>query len=176
MTTATTIAAPASLCRTVPGPIGLLRLVSDGTAITELEMLDASPSDGDTGACPVLEQAIAELEEYFAGKRRKFDVPLKPKGTEFQQRVWTQLQGIPYGQTISYRELATRVGDPKAVRAVGMANGRNPIGLIIPCHRVIGADGSLVGYSGGLDRKKALLALEQGSGSLSTGTNGPGKS
>lgn len=103
-----------------------------------------------------------QLTEYFAGTRTAFDIDLAPQGTEFQRRVWQALREIPYGQTISYGELARRLGDVKAVRAVGLANGANPIAVVIPCHRVIGANGSLVGFGGGLPTKRALLDLEQG--------------
>jgi methylated-DNA-[protein]-cysteine S-methyltransferase len=101
-----------------------------------------------------------ELREYFAGNRREFAMPLAARGTEFQRRVWEELSRIPYGATISYRELATRVGNPAACRAVARANATNPIPIVVPCHRVIGADGSLTGYGGGIDRKRFLLALE----------------
>lgn len=103
-----------------------------------------------------------QLTEYFAGRRTAFDVAVEPQGTEFQRRVWGALQTIPYGETLSYGELARRLGDVKAVRAVGLANGANPIAIVIPCHRVIGANGSLVGFGGGLPTKRALLDLEQG--------------
>ena len=102
-----------------------------------------------------------ELEEYFAGTRQTFDLPLAPKGTAFQQKVWAALREIPYGQTRSYGEIAAIVGNPKASRAVGMANNQNPISILIPCHRVIGKDGSLTGYGGGTEKKKWLLELEQ---------------
>jgi methylated-DNA-[protein]-cysteine S-methyltransferase len=102
-----------------------------------------------------------QLEEYFRGTRRTFDVPLAPRGTPFQLRVWAELVKIPYGTTISYGELARRLGDPNLTRAVGAANGANPISILVPCHRVIGTNGSLVGYAGGLDLKRALLELEQ---------------
>jgi methylated-DNA-[protein]-cysteine S-methyltransferase len=107
-----------------------------------------------------LVQAEAELEEYFAGRRRKFDVPLDLVGTDFQKQVWHQLLKIPYGRTCSYADIAREIENPKAVRAVGAANGRNPICVIVPCHRVIAADGSLGGYTGGLDKKRQLLTLE----------------
>lgn len=103
-----------------------------------------------------------ELEDYFAGRLMRFTVPLAPRGTPFQLRVWQALCDIPYGETISYGELARRIGDPKASRAVGLANGANPLAIIVPCHRVIGSNGSLTGYGGGLPIKQALLALEQG--------------
>jgi len=110
----------------------------------------------------VLAQAKRELEEYFAGRRRRFDVPLSPAGTAFQKSVWKAISTIGFGETISYGELARRAGVPRSARAAGAATGRNPIGIIVPCHRVVGADGSLTGYAGGLGRKKALLALERG--------------
>jgi methylated-DNA-[protein]-cysteine S-methyltransferase len=103
-----------------------------------------------------------QLAEYFAGERREFDVPMQLAGTAFQRRVWEELVRIPYGTTITYAELARRVGRPTAVRAVGAANGRNPISILVPCHRVIGADGKLTGYGGGVERKQWLLELERG--------------
>jgi methylated-DNA-[protein]-cysteine S-methyltransferase len=106
--------------------------------------------------------AIRQLEEYFAGKRKTFDLPLAPAGTEFQKQVWEALRGIPYGQTCSYQAIAGTIGRPKAVRAVGAANGKNPLPIIVPCHRVIGADGSLTGFGGGLAAKSYLLNLESG--------------
>jgi methylated-DNA-[protein]-cysteine S-methyltransferase len=108
----------------------------------------------------VVGDALKQLKEYFAGKRSDFDLPVAPAGTPFQQSVWRQLQGIPYGVTISYGELARRVGNPQASRAVGAANGQNPIPIVIPCHRVIGANGKLIGFGGGLPTKQTLLALE----------------
>lgn len=105
-------------------------------------------------------KAQKQLEEYLLGKRLEFELKLEPKGTEFQQKVWAELQNIPFGKTISYQELANKLGDPKVIRAAASANGKNPIGLIIPCHRVIGQDGKLVGFSGGLSRKKWLLDHE----------------
>jgi methylated-DNA-[protein]-cysteine S-methyltransferase len=108
----------------------------------------------------VLAAARAQLDAYFAGEITSFDLPLSPRGTPFQQRVWAALRDIPFGETTSYGELARRIGDPKAVRAVGAANGRNPLPLVVPCHRVIGADGSLVGFGGGMDRKRWLLQHE----------------
>ena len=102
-----------------------------------------------------------QLEEYFAGNRKQFDLPLAPKGTDFQKRVWKALTDIPYGETRTYGKIAAAVGNPKAARAVGMANNKNPIGIIVPCHRVVGADGKLVGYAGGMEKKEWLLNLEQ---------------
>jgi len=111
---------------------------------------------------PVLREAARQLADYFAGSLRAFDLPLAPEGTEFQQKVWRALTGIPFGRTITYGELARRVGRPRAARAVGAANGANPLPVIVPCHRVIGADGGLTGYGEGLPIKAALLELEQG--------------
>lgn len=111
---------------------------------------------------PLLKQAVQELDEYFCGERQEFTLPLAPQGTPFQHLVWDALQKIPYGTTCSYGEIAAAIGNPKASRAVGMANNRNPLPILVPCHRVIGADGKLVGYAGGLDIKRKLLALEQG--------------
>jgi len=108
----------------------------------------------------VFQRAITQLREYFAGRRKTFDLALSPNGTDFQQEVWRELRSIPYGETVSYMQLAKRIGRPKAVRAVGAANGANPIPIIIPCHRVIGNDGSLTGFGGGLPLKKRLLELE----------------
>ena len=102
-----------------------------------------------------------QLEEYFAGNRKQFDLPLAPKGTDFQKRVWKALTDIPYGETRTYGKIAAAVDNPKAARAVGMANNKNPIGIIVPCHRVVGADGKLVGYAGGMEKKEWLLNLEQ---------------
>ena len=112
------------------------------------------------GSNPILEATRTQLEEYFSGSRKEFDLPLAPAGTEFQKQVWHMLATIPYGQTISYAQLAQRVGKPTAMRAVGAANGRNPLPIVLPCHRVIGADGSLTGFGGGLATKQFLLQLE----------------
>ncbi|HEX8696924.1 MAG TPA: methylated-DNA--[protein]-cysteine S-methyltransferase [Longimicrobium sp.] len=145
----------------VASPIGTLTAVVDEAgALTRLLFAgDAPPPDAvwDEERCAPV---AAELGEYFRGERRDFGVPLAPRGTDFQRRVWDELRRIPYGQTISYRELAARVGRPAAVRAVGRANGTNPIPIIVPCHRVIGTDGSLTGYGGGLETKRRLLELE----------------
>ncbi|MEL7290367.1 MAG: methylated-DNA--[protein]-cysteine S-methyltransferase [Pseudomonadota bacterium] len=110
---------------------------------------------------PILSQAVRELQEYFTGQRRVFTLPLAAVGTPFQQQVWQALTQIPFGQTWSYQQIADAIGKPKAVRAVGMANGKNPISIIVPCHRVIGKNGKLTGYAGGVERKAKLLALEQ---------------
>jgi methylated-DNA-[protein]-cysteine S-methyltransferase len=109
---------------------------------------------------PVMRETVRQLQAYFAGELKSFDVPLEIEGTEFQKRVWSALRTIPYGQTRSYTQIAAQIGAPRAVRAVGAANGRNPIPIIVPCHRVIGASGSLVGFGGGLDWKRLLLNLE----------------
>jgi methylated-DNA-[protein]-cysteine S-methyltransferase len=149
---------------TVDSPIGELLLLSDGEALTGLSMQDASrPLPIDPGWEPAaLDEPRRELEEYFAGERTSFDLPLRPRGSAFQQAVWHALTGIPYGETRSYGEIARAIGKPDAVRAVGAANGANPIAVIVPCHRVIGADGSLTGFGGGLERKRTLLDLERG--------------
>ena len=140
----------------IHSPFGPLTLTGTDRAVTGLR-----PGAG-TGAsaCPVLVRAAAELAEYFAGERRDFTVPLAPAGTAFQQRVWAVLRSIPYGETRAYRDVALAAGCPKGFRAVGLANNRNPIPIFIPCHRVIGSDGSLTGYAWGLDVKRRLLALE----------------
>jgi len=147
-------------------PIGLLLLTCDGEALTGLFMdvpgrpsRDLADSVEGAAAEPLL-TAVRQLSEYFAGTRREFDLPLRMQGTDFQQRVWRNLTKIRYGETWSYGELARSVGNPNASRAVGLANGRNPISILVPCHRVIGADGSLTGYGGGLERKRWLLAHE----------------
>ena len=142
-------------------PLGPILLEEEGGAVTGLRFCGQEvPAQGPVS--PVLAQAAAQLAEYFAGQRQSFTVPLAPRGTPFQQEVWRALCAIPYGQTHSYGQLATALGRPSAARAVGGACRRNPIWLMIPCHRVVGASGSLTGYAGGLERKKALLALEQG--------------
>lgn len=116
----------------------------------------------------ILRAAERQLKEYFAGQRTSFDLPLDPRGTEFQKRVWLELRKIPYGKTISYGEQARRIGKPRSSRAVGAANGKNPLGIIVPCHRVIGANGSLTGFGGGIENKKQLLELE---GAIISGLN-----
>ncbi len=140
-------------------PLGRILITQEGPAITELQFLEEEPSC-ETGETALLKAAALQLDEYFRGERKHFALPLAPKGTAFQQRVWEALQGIPYGETRSYGQIAQAVGNGGAARAVGMANNRNPIAIVIPCHRVIGADGKLVGYGGGLDKKAYLLELE----------------
>jgi methylated-DNA-[protein]-cysteine S-methyltransferase len=145
---------------TIDSPIGELLLTGDGGALTRLSMapFDVDPAwRRDAGA---LAEPARQLAEYFAGERTAFDLELAPHGTAFQQQVWERLLEIPYGKTTTYGTLANALGNPRSVRAVGLANGRNPISIVVPCHRVIGADGSLVGYGGGIERKRALLALE----------------
>lgn len=149
----------------IDSPVGPLLLAADDTHLQVLEFeTPAHPvkrGDGwQEGRNAVLDEAHAQLDEYFAGKRQHFDLPLSPQGTEFQREVWWKLADIPYGETISYAQLASRIGNPKAMRAVGSANGRNPLSIVLPCHRVIGADGSLTGYGGGLPIKTFLLKLE----------------
>ncbi len=145
-------------------PVGKLTLTSNGAAITAIEFdnprhpLSTQPRGEDK----IIDAARRQLDQYFAGKRCEFDLPLATQGTAFQQSVWAALQTIPYGATRSYGQQAAAIGKPAAVRAVGLANGRNPISIVIPCHRVIGANGSLTGYGGGVERKKLLLDLEQG--------------
>lgn len=155
-------------------PVGPLLLTSDGAALTRLYMdlrgdrfAGEIPPDWvqDDAAAPFAE-AKRQLADYFAGTRTGFDLPLAAEGTPFQQRVWDELLRIPYGVTVSYGEIARRIGDPGASRAVGLANGRNPISIVVPCHRVIGANGKLTGYGGGLPRKQTLLAHEAGSRTL----------
>ena len=160
----TRAAAPALTYDVVAAPIGRLIVASDGSAVAGVWMANASPSDDQwerqRGTDPVLAEARRELLAYFDGTLREFRIPLAPNGTEFQRRVWTALTHIPYGTTISYADLARRIDNLTAVRAVGAANGRNPIPIIVPCHRVIGSDGSLTGFGGGLDRKRWLLHHE----------------
>jgi methylated-DNA-[protein]-cysteine S-methyltransferase len=144
--------------RRLETPLGPLWLASDGQAIVEVRFAELS---GLPGNAPCLDRAAGQFEEYFAGERTEFDLPLRPAGTEFQRRVWDLLREIPFGRTASYGDLARRLGDRKLTRAVGSANGRNPISILIPCHRVVGVQGELTGYAGGLERKRALLELEQ---------------
>ena len=159
--TSTTSPTLTTWTRTIDSPVGPLLLTSNGSAVTRL-LFDVPPDPSwSTEPSPVLLEAVRQLEEYFAGERREFDLPLEPAGTPFQLTVWAALRDIPYAETINYGQLAGRVGNPNASRAVGLANGRNPISIVVPCHRVIGADGSLTGYGGGLDRKRTLLELER---------------
>ncbi len=140
--------------------LGQMALACEDGVITRLYLPNAPTPRIASRETPLLARGREQLLEYLAGERRQFDLPLAPRGTPFQQRVWAVLQGIPYGQTRSYRDVALAADCPRGFRAVGMANNRNPIPIFIPCHRVVGADGSLVGYGGGLDLKRQLLALE----------------
>lgn len=143
-------------------PLGMLRLSSDGTCINEVHFLREEETIGESNGAgvPVLQQCQEELMAYFQGTLKKFNVPVHQHGTEFQQRVWSELLQVPFGKTISYLTLAKRLGDPKAIRAAAATNGKNRIAIIVPCHRVIGSHNDLVGYAGGLWRKKWLLDLE----------------
>ncbi len=163
--------------RFMTAPVGTLGIVATDEAVVRIffagaetgpgakseqpesaaEALPASPP-----AAALLSEAVRQIEEYFAGTRRTFDLPTAPEGTAFQRAVWEALRRIPYGQTCTYRQIAEAIGRPAACRAVGMANHRNPIAIVIPCHRVVGADGSLTGYAGGLEVKARLLELESG--------------
>lgn len=141
--------------------IGYLTISADEQGITDVSFGKRNPVHAVCEETPVIKQAVSELQEYFERRRQEFTVPLHPQGTDFQLRVWQVLRTIPYGKTWSYKQVATAAGNPNASRAVGMANNRNPIAIIIPCHRVIGANGRLVGYAGGLDVKEKLLEIEQ---------------
>jgi methylated-DNA-[protein]-cysteine S-methyltransferase len=150
-----------------PTPVGPLTLVTEGEALVAVWMEDQRHHPGvathGEPAAPdddVLVRAAAQLGEYFAGERTVFDLPVAADGTEFQRRVWAELSRIPYGETTTYGELARRLGSATGSRAVGLANGRNPIGIVVPCHRVVGSSGDLTGYGGGLARKRLLLDLE----------------
>lgn len=145
-------------------PIGVLTLAADEDGLQRIDFPpphQAAPGDDwREGSNAVLVEARRQLSEYFEGQRQRFELPLSPRGTDFQRAVWTTLADIPYGGTWSYRDLAQRLGRPTATRAVGAANGRNPLPVVLPCHRVIGADGSLTGFGGGLPTKRWLLELE----------------
>ncbi|MGA5536073.1 methylated-DNA--[protein]-cysteine S-methyltransferase [Mycolicibacterium nivoides] len=150
--------------RTMDSPVGLLTLAGRDGKLMHLRMVDQTyePSrEGWETDDTAFSDAADQLSAYFAGERTEFDLELDMVGTQFQRRVWEALRTIPYGETCSYGEIARQIGSPSASRAVGLANGHNPIGIIVPCHRVIGANGSLTGYGGGLDRKRALLELER---------------
>jgi methylated-DNA-[protein]-cysteine S-methyltransferase len=163
--------------RLIDSPVGPLLLVAadgkltglylDGRAPARVQAaLDAAAGPASPADRAVLAEAARQLAEYFGGQRKEFDLPLALAGTAFQRTVWAALLRIGYGETVSYGELADRIGRPTAARAVGLANGRNPVSIVVPCHRVVGADGSLTGYGGGLGNKRRLLDLEQGSGRL----------
>lgn len=156
----------------VESPLGTLRLAAASAGLASIFFTDETgmPPIGKDWvrdpASPVLRQTAAQLGEYFAGRRRVFDLPLAPSGTPFQRAVWDAIATVQAGETISYTELARRAGHAGSFRAVGAATGRNPLAIVVPCHRIIGADGSLTGYAGGLPRKRALLALEGGAHAL----------
>lgn len=168
------VAREAERHRVVDSPIGPLSLVAAGGALVELRFPNSPLEPGEGGVedadDPVLRQAADELDEYFAGERTDFDVPLAPRGTAFQLAAWRALRDIPFGETVSYGDQARRLGDVNKSRAIGAANGRNPIPIIVPCHRVIGANGSLIGFGGGIELKVWLLDHERrirgGQGSL----------
>lgn len=142
-------------------PLGIAKLVSNENGIAEISVLDDTTTIALTDIIPeALEDCVYQLQEYFEGKRTEFQLPLAPKGTPFQQKVWNELNKIPFGKTCSYLELSKKLGDVKAIRAVAAANGKNPLWIVTPCHRVIGSDGSLTGYASGLWRKKWLLEHE----------------
>jgi methylated-DNA-[protein]-cysteine S-methyltransferase len=152
-------------------PIGTLRLVSNGSQLIGIEFEGQyGDDDGREVRDAVLTACAEQLTDYFAARRQAFDLPLAPRGTPFQQSVWTALSRIPYGESRSYRDIARQIGNPAAVRAVGAANGRNPIPIVVPCHRVIGSNGTLTGFAGGLEAKSFLLRLESGAGNRKTGS------
>ena len=150
--------------RSIPTPLGSLLLVGDGDAVRGLYYPDHRPAPQlgtTTRDDALLDEAVRELEEWFAGTRTRFDVAVEFTGTDFQRRVWMALRDIPYGETVSYGELAATLGRPAAARAIGHAVARNPISIIVPCHRVVGTNGRLTGYAGGVERKAHLLELER---------------
>ena len=151
--------------RTIDSPVGLLTLAGVGSTLMHLRMVDQTHEPDRSGWEPAdddaFSEAVEQLSGYFAGELTEFDLDLRLAGTEFQRRVWAALRTIPYGETRSYGQIAEQIGSSGASRAVGLANGRNPIGIIVPCHRVIGSTGGMTGYGGGIDRKRALLALEK---------------
>jgi methylated-DNA-[protein]-cysteine S-methyltransferase len=145
-------------CGYYESPIGLIEVGSTATGVTSLSFVEQCRADCDSH--PTLDEAIRQIAEYFEGTRHAFDLPLALQGTQFQREVWQQLLKVPFGQMVSYQEIANVIGRPRAARAVGAANGSNPISIIVPCHRVVGSDGSLTGYGGGLWRKEWLLRHE----------------
>src|SRR3954451_24720063 len=146
-------------------PVGSLTLEGDDTSLTRLGFGAPGTPQGDARA---IASAAIQLEQYFAGERTSFDLDISLDGTPFERRVWDAVRAIPYGETATYAEIARRIGSPSACRAVGRANGRNPIAVIVPCHRVVGSDGSLTGYAGGIEMKRALLELERGALALAS--------
>jgi len=146
-----------------PTKIGEIVIRENGSGITHISTKACFVmDDSEVSETPLLKKAAQQIQEYLEGKRTAFDLPLSPEGTPFQKAAWEALLTIPYGETRSYKQMAEQVGNPKACRAIGMANNRNPIMIVVPCHRVIGADGKLVGYGGGLDMKRKLLEIEKG--------------
>ena len=141
--------------------VGKICIIENGTEITNLDFYDDIIEEAVQNDTPLIREIKQQLDDYFSGKRKNFELPLAPKGTEFQQKVWNALRNIPYGETKCYSEVAQIVGNAKASRAVGLANNKNPIAIIIPCHRVIGKSGKLVGYGGGLEKKEILLNIEK---------------
>jgi methylated-DNA-[protein]-cysteine S-methyltransferase len=174
--TRTATTSPPTITTTMDSPVGELTLTAVGGVLTGVHMNEQRHipkiQDGCERDDAGLAHVVTQLDAYFAGELTDFDFAMEMRGTDFQRRVWAALCEIPYGETISYGELARRVGNPKASRAVGLANGRNPIAIVVPCHRVIGADGSLTGYGGGLERKVWLLGHET---SHSSGSVRPGR-
>jgi methylated-DNA-[protein]-cysteine S-methyltransferase len=146
----------------IESPTGFLEIRGTDEFVSVIHFHDTAPAVPATEAPQLLLDAAAQLNEYFAGKRTAFDFPVQQTGTDFQQKVWAELTRIPFGETISYLELSKRLGDVKAIRAAGLANGKNNVAIVVPCHRVIGSDGSLTGYAGGLHRKEWLLRHEGG--------------
>jgi methylated-DNA-[protein]-cysteine S-methyltransferase len=150
----------------IPSPLGPIVVAADAAALIGVWFDGQRHQPAVDGRwqrrhdLPVLRRAAAELAEYFAGARTRFEVPLAPSGTAFQRAVWNAIATVPYGETIAYRALAARAGRPDGARAAGAATGRNPLSIVVPCHRIVGAGGALTGYAGGLERKRALLALE----------------
>lgn len=143
----------------ISSPLGFTKIVGDEAGISSITVLNSEEKITDI-IPPILEDCVIQLKEYFEGSREQFDLKLNPTGTAFQKSVWNSLKCIPYGQTISYLELSRQLGDEKSIRAVANANGKNPLWIVVPCHRVIGSDGSLTGYAGGLHRKQWLLEHE----------------
>jgi methylated-DNA-[protein]-cysteine S-methyltransferase len=150
--------------KTMVSPVGALRLIADDEGLVGLYLPNQTnaPEAREVDAHPVLDRAARELEEYFAGARRSFSIPLRARGTDFQRAVWSELMRIPFGERTSYARIARALGKPSAVRAVGAANGKNPISIVVPCHRVVASNGALTGYAGGLEAKAWLLAHEHG--------------
>lgn len=144
----------------INSPLGITKIVGDEDGVSVISVSDVGTDEVSAEIPEVLKEAVSQLEEYFDKKRTDFDFKLNPQGTEFQQKVWKALLKIPYGKTISYMDQTKKLGDIKAIRAVASANGKNPLWIVVPCHRVIGTNGSLTGYAGGLSRKKWLLEHE----------------